>query len=133
VKRTFVQKNRDCFNCLGKNHVASKCFFAVGCTDCKEAHHPSLCPRNQRSIGTDGGKPQYGGKKGKPNRPQGNQGNSQSKQVQFSKVKPESDSSDDQTTVQGDREYAEKNGLVIKSNLRSNPNGANTSGKNAQR
>jgi hypothetical protein len=130
-KKLMLQKNGGCYNCLGKGHRSSKCYFAPGCTDCNQAHHPSLCAKNQKNPSSgNNGKPSYGGKNGKPGPAKGKGGkpyNNQQKgkkKVQFNSTEEDESESEEKTMNQRDKEINERNGMVIRSNLK---NGANTS------
>lgn len=39
---------RKCFNCLGPNHQASKCYSRKRSFKCKRKHHVSICQSNAK-------------------------------------------------------------------------------------
>lgn len=44
-RRNFVQTNRLCFNCLGRNHSSNFCRNTTKCRICKHRHHSLLHPK----------------------------------------------------------------------------------------
>jgi hypothetical protein len=134
-KRLMIHKQRLCYNCLGKGHTSAKCHFTVGCTDCNQAHHPSLCTKNQKYLtpNNNNKKPWNGGKNGgknggqKENYQKGkHQEKKDDKRVHFAK----SEKSDAERMNEQDREWNQANGMVVTSEGR---HGANTSGKQGER
>jgi hypothetical protein len=128
-RKTMVQKNRICYNCLGKGHMSSKCYSAPGCTSCKQAHHPSLCHKNQKAPTSTDKTSWNGGQSGKTNYPKGNgrnRGGKNKKKVHFSNEnKPEGESMNSK-----DRDWNKANGMVLVSN---GQHGASTSAQQDQK
>jgi hypothetical protein len=45
-RKAALISHKLCFNCLGGKHSVKACFFEQGCSTCRSAHHPSICPKN---------------------------------------------------------------------------------------
>ncbi|RMX57814.1 hypothetical protein pdam_00020690 [Pocillopora damicornis] len=49
-RRSLLQRQQRCLNCLGLNHTKIQCFSKGRCTKCKKKHHTSICNENQENT-----------------------------------------------------------------------------------
>ena len=46
-RRSLLQRQHRCFNCLRTNHTSSQCFSKGRCRKCKQKHHTSICDEQE--------------------------------------------------------------------------------------
>ena len=49
-RRSLLQRQQCCLNCLGLNHTKIQCFSKGRCMKCKKKHHTSICDENQENT-----------------------------------------------------------------------------------
>ena len=49
-RRSLLQRQQRCLNCLGLNHTKIQCFSKGRCMKCKKKHHTSICDENQENT-----------------------------------------------------------------------------------
>ena len=49
-RRSLLQCQQRCLNCLGLNHTKIQCFSKGRCMKCKKKHHTSICDENQENT-----------------------------------------------------------------------------------
>ena len=50
-RRSLLQRQQRCLNCLGLNHTKLiQCFSKGRCMKCKKKHHTSICDENQENT-----------------------------------------------------------------------------------
>lgn len=48
-RRTLLQREKRCYNCLGLRHMTAQCYSKGRCMKCKRKHHTSICDGTHKS------------------------------------------------------------------------------------